>query len=81
MDANWDNFRGYWGHSSFPSLSAHCFASRCFAVPFHFFTGLGGGVHRFLVTFLQGGWGDLRAKLTSLALVITLKNRGLVTGL
>lgn len=37
-----------------------------------------GEIDGFLVTFLQGGCGDLRAKLTSLAPIITLENRGLV---
>lgn len=67
---------GYWGHSSFLALSAHCFTSRCFAAPFHFFEGLGGGSLIGFLSLLQGGWGDLRTKLTNLALVITLENRG-----
>lgn len=28
------------------------------------------------LSLLQGGWGDLRTKLTNLALVITLESRG-----
>lgn len=64
---------GYRGHSCFPCFS-FCSLLCC---SFSFFAVLGGGVDRFLVPFLQRGWGDLRAKLTRLALVI-LENGGLV---
>lgn len=81
VGANWCNLRDT-GTMALCFFSAHCFAFRCFAAPFHFFAGLGKTGRSSLIGFLllccvTVGLSEGQANKPN----ITLENWGLIVGL